>query len=262
MRDSLDRFYTPQSSAEYCINTIENIKDYDLIIEPSAGSGSFSNLIPECLAYDIASQNDTIITQDYLELKELPEHNKMLIIGNPPFDTRSTLAKKFIKHSINLGASTIAFILPQTFKKYTNQTMFNSDWRLVTVSNIPDDNFLLEETTIHIPCSFFVWTKLQDYKPLTNLRDIKQPPAQEFTFLPREDNRADFTINGNNGKTKNISDITNSKAEHYIKVNPEYNVDTIRKQLDTIDFEIVSSVNGGVAWLGQNDILRHWHNRN
>ena len=94
-----------------------------------------------------------------------------------------------------------------------------------------------------------------------NVKDIKQSPAQEFTFLPREDNRADFTINGNNGKTKNISDVTNSKAEHYIKVNPEYNVDTIRKQLDTIDFEIVSSVNGGVAWLGQNDILRHWHNR-
>lgn len=140
--------------------------------------------------------------------------------------------------------------------------MFNSDWRLVTVSNIPDDNFLLEETTIHIPCSFFVWTKIEDYKPLTNLRDIKQSPAQEFTFLPREDNRADFTINGNNGKTKNISDITNSKEEHYIKVDPKYNVDTIRKQLDTIDFEIVSSVNGGVAWLGQNDILRHWHNRN
>lgn len=50
MRDKLDRFYTPHSSAEHCINTIENIKDYDLIIEPSAGSGSFSNLIPECLA--------------------------------------------------------------------------------------------------------------------------------------------------------------------------------------------------------------------
>ena len=80
MRDSLDRFYTPQSSAEYCINTIENIKDYDLIIEPSAGSGSFSNLIPECLAYDIASQNDTIITQDYLELKELPEHLSLIHI--------------------------------------------------------------------------------------------------------------------------------------------------------------------------------------
>ena len=261
MRDELDRFYTPHSSAEYCINTIENIEDYDLIVEPSAGSGSFSNLIPECLAYDIAPQNDTIITQNYLELEKLPKHNKTLIIGNPPFGTRSTLAKKFIKHSIDLGASTIAFILPQTFKKYTNQTMFDNNWRLVTVTNIPDDNFLLEEKTIYIPCSFFVWTKLEDYKPSINMRDIKQSLAQEFTFLPREDTSADFTINGNNGKTKNISDITNSKAEHYIKVNPGYNVDTIRKQLDSIDFEIVSSVNGGVAWLGQNDILKHWHNK-
>lgn len=261
MRDNLDRFYTPQSSTEYCINTISNMKDYDLIIEPSAGSGSFSNLLPQCLAYDIAPQNDTIITQNYLELEKIPEHNKLLIIGNPPFGTRSTLAKKFIKHSIDLGASTIAFILPQTFIKYTNQTMFNNDWRLVTIANIPDDNFLFEKTTIHIPCSFFVWTKLEDYKPSTNLRDIKHKPAQEFIFLPRGDSKADFTINGNNGKTKNISDITNSKAEHYIKVNPDYDIEQVRKQLDNIDFKIVSSVNGGVAWLGQNDILGQWHNR-
>lgn len=38
MRDQLDRFYTPSTTSIHCINSITNLDDYDLIIEPSAGS--------------------------------------------------------------------------------------------------------------------------------------------------------------------------------------------------------------------------------
>lgn len=196
-----------------------------------------------------------------ITVQDLPKHEKMLVIGNPPFGTRSTLAKNFIKHSIDLGAVTIAFILPNTFKKLLNQKMFNDDWRLVDILETPDDHFLLEGEEIHIPCSFFVWTKLTDYKKDINLRDIKQLPAKEFIFLPRESPEADFCINGNNGKVKNVSEVINPKAEHYIKVTDSNNIETIRKDLSKINYVLESSVNGGVAWLGQNDILKAWHNK-
>lgn len=47
-------------------------------------------------------------------------------VTNPPFGVRSTLAKTFIKHSINLGAETIAFILPKTFNKRLNHFLIHT----------------------------------------------------------------------------------------------------------------------------------------
>lgn len=40
-KHELDKFYTTNDIALYCIALIEDIKKYDLIIEPSAGSGPF-----------------------------------------------------------------------------------------------------------------------------------------------------------------------------------------------------------------------------
>jgi len=183
MRDNLDRFYTPHSTAQQCVDVIDNLNDYDHILEPSAGSGSFSTLLDNCFAYDIAPQHKDIITQDFLQLQNLPQHKSSLVIGNPPpFGIRSQLAKKFISHSIDLGADTIAFVLPRTFVKYTNQTMFSNEWRLVDVVLTEDNNFLLDNSTIFIPCYFFVWTRLKDYKPSIDLRDKKYLPAKEFSF--------------------------------------------------------------------------------
>ena len=40
---SIDKFYTQIEVAKECINLIPELDTYDLIIEPSAGSGSFSS---------------------------------------------------------------------------------------------------------------------------------------------------------------------------------------------------------------------------
>ena len=44
---------------------IENITE---IIEPSAGNGSFSNQINDCISYDIEPESENIKQQDFLEL--------------------------------------------------------------------------------------------------------------------------------------------------------------------------------------------------
>lgn len=63
MRDTLDRFYTPTQTVQKCLEYL-SIDEYDIIIEPSAGSGSFSIQLQEQLndnqklfAYDIAPGN-------------------------------------------------------------------------------------------------------------------------------------------------------------------------------------------------------------
>ena len=42
--NNLDQFFTNLDIVDRCIDTI-NFKDYDIVIEPSAGDGSFYNKI-------------------------------------------------------------------------------------------------------------------------------------------------------------------------------------------------------------------------
>ena len=93
----IDKFYTQKEVAKECIELIPNIDTYDVIIEPSAGSGSFSSQL-KCIAYDIEPEGENIIQQDWLTTEPRKEKH-ILVIGNPPFGARSALAKSFIRHS-------------------------------------------------------------------------------------------------------------------------------------------------------------------
>ena len=110
----LDKYYTDPQLAKYCIDkTYEIIGEENIteVIEPSAGNGSFSLQIPSlCRAYDIEPEHPSIIKQDFLNL-DIPYLHGRLIIGNPPFGSRMSLAQKFYKKSVELG-DYIAFILP------------------------------------------------------------------------------------------------------------------------------------------------------
>ena len=251
---NLDKFYTKEEVAKQCISMVDNINDYSYIVEPSAGCGNFSKQL-NCIAYDILPEGDNIIQQDYLLLKDkFPKHT--LVIGNPPFGLRSSLAKKFIAHSIDLGAETIAFILPDTFDKLSNQTVFPDNWRLILKHKLEGTNFILDNQDYYVPCSFYIWTRQSGE---VNLREQKLEYTDLFTFLPRGDQRADFAINGNNGKVKDIKDITNPKGEHYIYVNDRTKILKVREFFTNAVYDFKSSVNGNNAWLGQQDILKYFY---
>ena len=68
----LDKFYTIPSIVELCINKVNEkykLTNFDLIIEPSAGNGSFLLQLPNenCIGFDISPENDKIIKQDFFE---------------------------------------------------------------------------------------------------------------------------------------------------------------------------------------------------
>jgi predicted RNA methylase len=252
----LDKFYTKKEIAQKCLSLIPDMGTYDTIIEPSAGSGVFSNAIANCIAYDIEPEGENIIKQDFFLLNKI-EGDKKLFLGNPPFGERSILAKKFIQHAIHLGAETIAFILPDTFSKFIMQKVFPLDWNLIVEENLGRDGFEIQEETYHVPCSFYIWTKRVSE---VNLRKKELPKPRKIKFLPRLSQDADFTINGNNGKIKELDEVTNWKSEHYIKVLVADEKDAIKKQLSAIKYSFKSSVNGGNAWISQYEILEEYYN--
>lgn len=125
----LDKYYTPKDLAKRLIEkTFEVIGKENIteIVEPSAGDGSFSKQIDNCIAYDIAPEDDSIIKQDFLEL-ELEYKKGRLFIGNPPFGginknrkNNTSYYKKFINKSLKIG-DFCAFILPATQYNISNR---------------------------------------------------------------------------------------------------------------------------------------------
>ena len=55
-----DQFYTINSIAKKCINKIPNLHNYSSVIEPSAGTGSFSENLKNVFAYDLDPKNKSI----------------------------------------------------------------------------------------------------------------------------------------------------------------------------------------------------------
>lgn len=110
---ALDKYYTDPELAKHCIDiTFETIgNDWDRIIEPAAGDGSFLNQLPaNTIGYDIAPETDNIIKSDYRNV-ELPYMEKSLVIGNPPFGRANKLSVQFIKCSLR-HSPYVAFIQP------------------------------------------------------------------------------------------------------------------------------------------------------
>ena len=117
-----DQFFTPRDLAKKCwetfnrevkINT-DTDKEYTFI-EPSAGDGSFLDILPTgSIGLDIEPRSTEIQKQDYLTWKPTNISKKYIVFGNPPFGLRGHLALNFINHSYSF-ADYVCFILPQLF---------------------------------------------------------------------------------------------------------------------------------------------------
>lgn len=91
------------------INVNDYVNDYDIHLEPSAGTGSFYNIMDKNkkLGLDIEPKTKDIHKIDFFDYK--PEKDKKyLVIGNPPFGKISSLAVKFFNKSAEF-ADCIAF---------------------------------------------------------------------------------------------------------------------------------------------------------
>lgn len=185
-RDNNEAYYTNQEVSKFCISKIKNLHSFDVIIEPSAGNGSFLKelyFLPkiqtrtQILAYDIDPKYDSIIKQDFLTTK-FDNSKKILVLGNPPFGRQSSLAKKFIRHCC-LFADTIAFILPKSFMKDSMTTCFEQHFHKTQEYILPEKSFLLGEKEHSVPCVFQIWVK----KASVRESILKQVPNKNYTFV-------------------------------------------------------------------------------
>lgn len=253
-KDEFDRFYTKKDVALSCYNTVLNyVSDDDVIIEPSAGDGSFSDIIREpSISYDICPKKNNIIKKNWFDV-EVPENS--VILGNPPYGNRNNLSKKFISHSVD-KAKCIAFILPMVYKKETLQSVFPKNWCLVEEFILPNDSFLLNGEDYHVPCVFQVWIneKLYDIKYNNKRESIKSKKVTNDFYFTTDKKSADYFIFGASPKKLINPERVNKNNRGYYIIS---NIENFEEKVKNINWKkySLSSVNGGVSWFTKQEII-------
>lgn len=248
---SLDQFYTNDDVALQCFNIVKSfvdLNDYDIILEPSAGKGSFFKLFPQDkrVGIDIDpkyEEDGSIIKQDFLQYCA-ESNKKYIVIGNPPFGKISSLAIKFFNHAANF-ADVIAFIVPRTFKRVSVQNSLDLSFKLIYNKDLPLKPCCFNPQ-MDAKCSFQIWKK--DSVPRNKI--IYDMTHHHFEFLkygPLDTNKqptpplnADFAIKAYGSNcgvivSENL-DKLRPKSWHFIK--SHIDVEQLKNNFSLLDYSI------------------------
>lgn len=208
----LDQFYTKPEVAKSCIDIVaHDFVDYDIILEPSAGTGNFLKQLPynKRLGIDLDPKAEDIKKMDFFDF--IPEWNKTyFVIGNPPFGRVNSLAVRFFNRAATF-AEKIAFILPCTFRRISVQNRLDLRFHLVHDSDIPPHSF---EPNMQAKCCFQVWEKQKKCRA----KIILPLSTSDFEFV--NPNQADYAIRAYGSNCGEISFNPLSLAPrswHFIK---------------------------------------------
>lgn len=260
----LDKFYTIPTIAENCLNTVGSIYDWDmwgLVVEPSAGNGSFLSQIPTTkkIGIDISPEHTDIIKQDFFDYQSPPAIRNILVVGNPPFGRVSSLAVKFFNHSAE-WCNVIAFIIPKTFRRISLQNRLHRKFHLIKDDDIPSDPCAFNPP-MQVKCCFQIWekkaedreliklsTKHADWEflplgPLNTKGQPTPPYGPDATGVAGVGDRvccADFAILAYGGKCGNIVkidlDTLSPKSWHWIKA--KINMDLLIERFESLDYSL------------------------
>jgi len=237
----LDQFYTNPEYAKRFLDIVDqhlDLKKFDRFVEPSAGTGSFFNLLDtkKRIGLDLEPKADGILKMDFFEF----DYNqfrgeRILTIGNPPFGKNASLAQKFFNRSA-LFSDAIAFIIPRTFRKASMINRLDENFHCVFDETVPESQFIYEGKAYDVWCSAQIWQRQGDARSkikIHRLNDVKS------FFEIVEPDQSDFAIQrvgGGAGTIKTSNYKKFSPLSHYfIKAkHPE-----VLKIFESCDFESV-----------------------
>jgi hypothetical protein len=246
----LDKFYTPTETAKRCVGLMLNVVTSRFFVteylEPSAGSGNFSNLIEGCIAYDIKPTGRNIIEVDFLKLN-IPYKEGRLIFGNPPFGDRNNLARSFYKKATEL-CDAIAFILPIS-------QLNNSDslYEFDLIKSV--DLGVLEYSGMKIHCCFNIYTRPK------NRLNSKPNLKIDWIKIYRDDQDGYENINADlcifrRGASAGKEKLTDTHTQTYkIVVDDKSKVEYVKDKILNFDWSSFKKHQSAPS-LSKNDIYR------
>ena len=114
----LEQYFTSPKIAGACVDLVAKYYDleaFDYVIEPSSGDGAFAMYLTDnTITIDVDPTRPAKLTMNFLNYVPPEGEGHILVVGNPPFGARASIAFKFINHAATF-ADVIAFVLPNAF---------------------------------------------------------------------------------------------------------------------------------------------------
>lgn len=265
--EKYDKYYTKIDVVLDCLKHID-FSEFTMAIEPSAGCGNFSNNIPiDCVSFDIAPEIKAmdisqrcpqVITADLFIRDQLwnkvsaieadflttntdeyiEADDKVVVVGNPPFGKQASLAVKFFNKSASVkNVSSIAMVLPKSFKKPSIKDRLDLNFELEKEIELQDSSFTYGGKDYAVPCVFQIWRKTETKREKSKRFKL----CNKFQFIKEEDcdiNTISFRRVGvYAGKAMKYSN--QSKQSHYfiICLDGHRKVDDIISSLNSLVWE-------------------------
>jgi predicted RNA methylase len=238
-RNTIDKFYTKPYIAQKCVDIFSKyitLSSNDVIIEPSAGNGSFivpiNQVTENSLFFDLKPENSSIIKQNFFDLDTtqiIDKYDNIHTIGNPPFGRQSSLAIQFINKAATFSDS-ISFILPRSFKKPSMKKSFPLNFHLIYQMDLPKNSFLLDGIQHDVPCIFQIWKRRSsDRAPPKKF----EPKGYEFINKSNNPHICFRRIGVNAGAIKDDISQCSENSHYFIRFTNnkkiEDNIDSISK---------------------------------
>jgi hypothetical protein len=245
----LDKFYTIPAISQKCLESIGSRykwPEWGLVIEPSAGNGSFLSRIPTTkkVGIDISPDHKDIIKQDFLTYNPPSDLSKILVVGNPPFGRSCSLAIKFFNHA-SKWADVIAFIIPRTFRRVSVHNKLNMNFHLVFDEEIPKSPCSFSPPMM-AKCCFQIWEKKETKRAVIKLPtthddwDFMGLGPKDAKGQPTHPNGSDFAMRAYGGKCGEIVDAGLEtlcpKNCHWIKT--KINKNTLIDRFNALDYTL------------------------
>jgi hypothetical protein len=247
-----EQFFTQDKTAERLGLWLKQqpwFAEVDEIIEPSAGDGVWLDQFDTITGYDLDPKNPAIIKQDFLDLW-LPNNNKRLFVGNPPYGKRAGLAKKFMNKCAELGCSHVAFILPASLGKLSVSRGVHKNLHLIHQEELFDEKFRRDGKLEKVTSIFQVWEWRED-KRVDKVEPVKH---KDFSFVSPCD--ADFCLRTHGYSSGTIIEKDFQQVSKNIALFVEEHTNGVLEKFKRIDWSQVNKFSTAQPSFGKADVIR------
>ena len=262
----LDQFFTRDEDALRFIRLLDEryrMSSFHMILEPSAGAGAFYKQLPSNrLGLDICPLYEGIQEVDFLQWNH--PGGRTLVIGNPPFGRRGSLAKKFFQ-KCSTFADVIAFVFPAIFSKPSFYRGLHKMFHPVYEERL--QTFRLPDGTERdVNCVFQIWERrdapridetLREAHPHFQMmhRHVSRTGKEELLAIAQE---FDFAFGQVSHKIADIASLQKG-SQFFIK---DLSGDgRVLKTFGSMDFSHLRRYSAGAVSLSRDDIISEYVKR-
>lgn len=254
----LDQFYTDPAYAEQFYSAIQECVDlskYDHVLEPSAGTGSFYNLLDanKRIGLDLDPKAQGVIKKDFFAWNP-PKKKRIVTIGNPPFGKSAGLAIKFFNRAAEFS-DIIAFVIPRTFRKASVINRLDKNFHCIYDETVPDNSFIFNGSAYNVPCAAQIWQR--EKKPRDKIITFKLEQISHMFELvdPADSDFAIQRVGGRAGliRTKDRMDFS-AESHYFIRAHDPRVLSVFEK----VNFDSVKFNTAGNPSVSPSELIELW----